>query len=234
MDRARRFRVAGEFALRVLVWLLSGAAWTVVVCWGLALWSPLKRVEIEHGPALAGARLSSATTVPSDWDLGCGVFGWGPGVRYELVSELHWMGSTIGALSGKQNRSIERVAVGWPVAAMEWAGTMDERARSASASAAMGGSTLQPGIRVPGMDGTLYMGAERRLPLVALWPSFGVSAAVWGVVLWAAWRGAGAWRRQRRRGRGLCEGCAYPVGAGERCSECGRPVLRRAGGGTSR
>jgi len=33
-------------------------------------------------------------------------------------------------------------------------------------------------------------------------------------------------RNKRRRRRGLCENCAYPIGASEVCTECGEAVLR--------
>lgn len=207
----------------VIFSLALGAIWTILLSWGLALVSPIRRVEIEHTPMLAGARLSSATVVPSGWELGSRVLGWGPGVRYELVTEMVWAGSTLGALGGRQNRSIERAATGWPLVSMEWAGTMDRRRRYHS-YAMSGAFDVMAGLPPPVRVADLYLGADRRLPLVPLWPGFVINASVWGLAGWICVVMMGALRRRRRRRRGLCEACAYPVVGCARCSECGREV----------
>jgi hypothetical protein len=197
--------------------------WTVAILWTAAMVSPIRRVEIEHVPALAGTRLSSATVVPANWELGCRVLGRGPAVRYELVTEMHWVGSKLGMMGGKQNRSIERVATGWPLVSMEWAGTMDQRRRYQS-HAMPGVVDVMAGLAPPVRVADLYQGADRRLPLVPLWPGFVVDAMGWGLLGWISVLVVRGWRRRRRRRRGLCEVCAYPVAGCERCSECGHEI----------
>ncbi len=224
-DHKYTLRMFRRAVVTLLIWLALGTAWTIVLSWALATFAPLKRVDIEHRPALAGHRLSSATAVPEDWDLGCHVTAHGIGVRYELVTEAHWVGSTLGIMSGSRNRSIERAASGWPFSAMEWAGSLDDRLPRRLPGTSQPASLLA-GLAPPINAGTFYQGAARRLPLIPLWPGFAMNVMVWGLAGWLTMSTGGAWRRARRRHRELCEQCAYPVGGCSRCSECGRVVRR--------
>ncbi|MCI0630278.1 MAG: hypothetical protein L0Y44_06440 [Phycisphaerales bacterium] len=70
----------------------------------------------------------------------------------------------------------------------------------------------------------------RGQPLQRLFPfkPIGVGAA-FNTVFYAAivrllFAAPGFFRRRMRIKRGLCPACAYPVGAGETCTECGKPV----------
>jgi len=70
------------------------------------------------------------------------------------------------------------------------------------------------------------------IPLLPLWVGTTGNVLFYAAVLWVPFRGAPAARAAVRRRRGLCARCAYPVGDGERCSECGTPVpARRASAG---
>ena len=55
----------------------------------------------------------------------------------------------------------------------------------------------------------------------SVWPGFAVNTVVYEVVLWLLSAALLALRRVRPVKRGLCQGCAYPVGASPACSECG-------------
>lgn len=79
-----------------------------------------------------------------------------------------------------------------------------------------------------------FVGHQFRLPVrVVWWGAVGNWMVHWlllcvpiGSVVWV--------RKRRRRARGLCPGCAYPVGVSPRCTECGRVVTpRRAAHGQS-
>ena len=61
----------------------------------------------------------------------------------------------------------------------------------------------------------------RRLPCRPIWPGFGVNTIFCAATLWLLIPGPFALRRFVRRRRGLCPGCAYPVGGSVVCSECG-------------
>ena len=64
----------------------------------------------------------------------------------------------------------------------------------------------------------------RSLPLRPLWPGFAINTIFYAAIVWILVAVAeGVCRRQRIK-RGLCPACAYPVGASDICTECGKPV----------
>jgi len=65
---------------------------------------------------------------------------------------------------------------------------------------------------------------SRLLPLRPVWSGLVVNTLIYALVAWCAWMLARAGRRCRRRRRGRCPGCGYPIGASCRCSECGQRV----------
>jgi hypothetical protein len=71
----------------------------------------------------------------------------------------------------------------------------------------------------------------RALPLRPIWPGFAINTMFYAAILWllfAALHPGGFVRRRIRARRGQCPACAYPVGASNVCTECGRPVTPRA------
>jgi hypothetical protein len=69
------------------------------------------------------------------------------------------------------------------------------------------------------------------LPLKPLWPGFAINTTFYAAMirgLWLLFAAPGFVRRRIRARRGQCPACAYPVGASEVCTECGRPVTPRA------
>lgn len=62
------------------------------------------------------------------------------------------------------------------------------------------------------------------LPVQPLWRGLAVNSVVSSLVLAALVEGFGELRRRLRRGRGVCERCAYEVTGLQRCSECGSPT----------
>jgi hypothetical protein len=67
----------------------------------------------------------------------------------------------------------------------------------------------------------------RCLPIGPLWPGFAINTLFYAAVLWGLWllfAATFALRQWRRVRRGLCPACAYPVGASEVCTECGKAV----------
>lgn len=73
------------------------------------------------------------------------------------------------------------------------------------------------------------IGSEDRkvLPLKPMWRGMIGNTLFYAGLLWLPFCGAPALRRAVRVRRGLCPRCAYPVGNGERCSECGTPLPAR-------
>jgi len=64
-----------------------------------------------------------------------------------------------------------------------------------------------------------------------IWPGFAINTLFYAGVLWLLFAAPFALRRGRRIKRGLCPACAYPVGASDLCTECGKPVQSRRGAG---
>jgi hypothetical protein len=202
------------------VCLIVGVLLTVVVAWSFALFGNSAYTAITYTPPGPGARLSSASRVPDDFVNGTHVSKRGRGFRYQMVTEMVWIGSRLGMMTDRQNRTIERVEVGWPWGTMEWIGTMDLRHRK-------DGWTWRDGLEPPRWGGAITQGASRRLPLVALWPGFAYSALTIGAVLFVVQLVPRGVRRGLRRRRGRCVACGYELQGLVKCPECGRSVVKR-------
>jgi hypothetical protein len=66
--------------------------------------------------------------------------------------------------------------------------------------------------------------------LQPLLPGFAINTLYYAAILWLLVGlpvAAFALRRRRRIKRGLCPTCAYPVGASDTCTECGKRVTAR-------
>jgi hypothetical protein len=82
------------------------------------------------------------------------------------------------------------------------------------------------GIALPGRASVRSIGVWdlRALPLLPIWPGFAINTIIYSGILWMILVLPFALRRQRRIRRGLCPSCAYPIGASELCTECGKPL----------
>ena len=111
-------------------------------------------------------------------------------------------------------------ARGWPVLSMmcsfersEWEDTPDVEVRT------------RLGIPLENGPAFVLAGDEHRaLPLRPIWPGFAINTILYASILWVMFFTPGKVRRTIRRKRGLCRGCAYPVGASPVCTECGCPL----------
>lgn len=68
---------------------------------------------------------------------------------------------------------------------------------------------------------------QRLFPLRPIWSGFIINTLFYTALVWFAVPGPLALRRLRRAKRGLCMKCAYPIGTGVVCTECGAPVTLR-------
>lgn len=212
-----------RIASRILLFLLLGALLTVAVAWSTALFSRVTHVEIRHAPPVTSGRIRSAAfgdwRIPVDWNVHTHVAASGPGVRYGLVTESVWMGSTLGMISGSQNRSMERVRVGWPLPALEYRGEMDESVRLAPANLAR---LRLEGIRPPVRASHLYLGADRRLPIQPVWAGFLIDTLLYAAILFTITAAPRSLIRARRRRRKRCPYCNYDLQTLTTCPECGK------------
>lgn len=192
--------------------LLTGLAATVLISWSLAAWSAISTAEVNRAPFHAFFP-PPGMTPPLDWAMQTWVPRRGPGLRHDIVTEMEWMGSTLGAMSGRSNRSMERAAAGWPIPCLQWAAEDDTK----------------PGPILRGLPVPLphREWPERRLPLRPLWLGLAVDVVVWTVAATVVVTWFGFVRANWRIRRGLCPGCAYPATEVGVCPECGRSAPSR-------
>lgn len=79
------------------------------------------------------------------------------------------------------------------------------------------------GIVLADTDKSAWEALPALLPFRPIWPGVAVNAVLYAIVFWATSRTWRALRSELRARRGLCLDCAYPIGAADRCSECGFP-----------
>lgn len=71
-------------------------------------------------------------------------------------------------------------------------------------------------------------GSAIEIPAAPFWPGLIANTIFWGLVAWFILFGVKRLRIARRRAKGLCSNCAYPVHQLPKCPECGRPHLTSA------
>jgi hypothetical protein len=69
------------------------------------------------------------------------------------------------------------------------------------------------------------------VPYKPIWSGLLVNTLCFAMVTWLTLRAASAVRSRRRRRRGVCEQCRYPLRGTSRCPECGWAASRQAPGG---
>lgn len=210
--------------------LLAGIVLNVGVAWACVAWGTLRVVNGQHvRPAtarpdvpesgwLAPTRLDWPFAVPVDWPLPS-VRSWSEGFG------LRWDG---GATDWDAPALVAtRLRAGWPMRSVQWA-QLDEFDANGLARTTTGANLLLPVSRGELSNWGFANGwVPRRLPVEPAWPGFAVNSVLFAVLLAGVvtgpFVGVRAVRAARRRRRGLCVACGYPVG-GAVCSECGRPT----------
>ena len=84
------------------------------------------------------------------------------------------------------------------------------------------------GVVVPPFLHEMKQSDRRVFPTRPIWPGFVINTTMYTVIIWLLLKAPFAIRGWRRIKRALCPKCAYPIGASDTCTECGRPVKRKA------
>lgn len=207
---------------RLLRSMIAGIGLTVISSWGIAVFGAFSDGELV---ATYGERNTKvpASLVPEGWAPRSWHYFTGFGMRRDLVSECEWIGSTLGmTMDGRPQRTVIHIRAGFPMLAMTWYDFHSEmRPRGGSSLAEAWDLGVPLGMQAK-VTPALWR-VESRLPVRPLWPGFAVNAAVYSLLAWGALAGLGAWRRARRRARGLCVACAHPIVGLAICPECGTP-----------
>lgn len=215
--------------------LLPGVVANVLVAWSCALWSPLDRSPV---PPL-GLQPHLVEAIPDSYRRTMPRF-WSDTQGFVDADERRSFGARFGDFrvsyperAGGSTLAWEyKVHVyqgGWPFIALGAAGRFNLLAIRSKPAIVMewrGGVEAPKFLRSESAAGRLsYFGAYARpLPLCPAWPGFAINSILYATALWAMLAGWSALGHRRRRRRGLCEHCAYPVGSNPVCTECGRPL----------
>ncbi len=193
----------------ITIFLLLGVVINVAVAWAYVLWTPLDNIVTLFEPEVR-QRIPHNVTVRSDLFFFNGLEVTQPG-RYIL-----WLNAT-----EVDSRGVDSAVplyyesyAGWPAMSLGGTARMTER-----------------GLHSPFLF-YLPEGLRERVeyivvPLRPQWPGFAINTILYGGVPWLLVCGPFELRRYRRRKRGLCVYCAYPIGASNVCTECGRAISRR-------
>jgi len=213
---------------RILLSCLAGVVLAVLSAWGFAVFGVFTEGELVAKYDERNTEIP-AGLVPEGWDPRSWHYFTGAGIRRDLVSECEWMGSTLGmTMDGRPQRTIIHVSCGWPIRSLTWFDYVSPTgAAPPSALQKVWDGGIDVGLAAtPGPSGRF--GVSRRVPIRPLWAGLLANVAFWSITAAATGVIAVAWRRARRRKRGLCEACAYPVSGLATCPECGRGPARPA------
>lgn len=155
----------------------------------------------------------NAVLPPSDWTIRTWQWSSGPGLRRDLFSECLWMGSTIGSTeSTNPNRTRIVVSSGWPLRIAEYTEFDPQMPRNLA-----GEPRAWSRYGVP-------ISYQRRLPMRCHPLAVAINLAFWTAAAWGACAAFTLVRTTRRRRRGMCGACAYPLNGVPVCPECGEPA----------
>lgn len=202
-------------AFIVLVFLALGAALNVAVAWACQIFSSTVSVELIEAP---DPRIVPPARTGSAGSFGARQRAEGFGrTNYWYLAAFQPLQQVRGVRGSDPDLGLFQA--GWPMRSLEsrsgpgWRPVADnERAWAFK----YGGSSTPKWLM------------DHQLPLYPLWVGFTVNTIFWGGAIPPA---AFAFRRirgVRRRGRGQCTGCGYPLGGVTVCPECGRNAVRIA------
>jgi hypothetical protein len=122
-----------------------------------------------------------------------------------------------------------RVIVGWPCASLHEEQFHYPAGRGQGQPQAR---TVHTGsLEMPAFAGLLPKARGYFVPSRPIWPGFAVNTIFYAAILWVLFAAPRRVGRRRRRRRGLCPNCAYPIGDSRVCTECGAPLPGRSGRG---
>jgi hypothetical protein len=214
----------------IIVFLLLGAAISVAVAWGCALWSPAA-ADVHFFGDDHPATDWVARHVPAGWRVsngndrlivlqttlrGIGLQGLVLGLRRENSSDMVW----------PPERTLDVRRCGWPAFAFEGDLTTDTIAQvpNQELDAVWNGCVPAPAFLHPRANPAGSSRAPRALPLRPISLGLALNTLFYTAACWTLLRGPSTLRRQRRQRHGLCLKCGYPVRGLVNCPECGGAV----------
>jgi hypothetical protein len=210
----------------LLLCLLLGILSTLALAWGCAaLVNPCSAAgDFEHQPRPDGR--SDVLVIQSRF----GHTRINRAVCDQLILDDATGGIRMARWSARGEASSESRA-GWPLRAFS-CDNPDEVSIIINSSgmqmAGNGGKSVRGGWELSPFAGGMFGKSWRAIPLRPLWGGLLVDILVLATLWFALLAGMDAFRRSRRRERGLCPRCAYDLRSSgvthKRCPECGTPV----------
>jgi hypothetical protein len=188
----------------LLLFLLLGAAVNLAVAWASSA-IPVHRTMVKRHDAHFGWPAPPSAGWPES-----GMYRvWGQGMFQS------W--DTVTAFRINNDRRFHVFAItlhrsGWPARAVECVGR-EEKLGDESTKKSFHGAFF----------------SNLALPVRPILPGFAINTIFYAGMCWLLFAAPFAVRRRRRIKRGLCPACAYPVGASDLCTECGKPVTPSSG-----
>lgn len=206
--------------------VMAGGVVNVLVAWGCALLGDFSggAVYVRYADE---PPLDAPIRAPEGWDIATWRELHGAGLRWDMLSEREWIGSTlILSLNGGPQRTVAHYRTGFPFLALAWFGEgsdVPEQDTTGVARAWWMGIDVGLAARAGGVPRS---GIEPRLPIRPAWPGFALNTLVYGGGAFGVITSAGAIRRRRRRRYVVCVQCGYDVGGLAVCPECGSATGR--------
>ena len=203
-ERDRRWM---RTVILALLLLAGGAVVNVAVAWGVMIYDARSAaprpapVGPETQRRILRELFDGADDETLEWSTGTGEF-------FSSKSKgVHRRGAIYGSGIGQLRATID---AGWPCYCL----------RSSDAWSTTGGGLKRECAWVL----TTRNWEDIALPLCPIRLGFIINTLFYVLLLWLLFFAPFAARRMLRRRRGLCEMCAYPVGASPVCTECGAAV----------
>ena len=143
-----------------------------------------------------------------------------PGVNVEFEN-VKWI--TLG------NTEWSEIRAGWPMRSFYCRNYAEITMRTPSGSAGIlktGFSPIESGVELPPFGPQIATraggSAWRALPYAPIWLGTVINTLFYAFLIAAPFIAFRQIRRARRRRRGLCRWCTYPIGTSDICTECGR------------
>lgn len=219
-----------RYAVIIIVFLQIGAIVNVAVAWGLAA-TPRQHFWIP----------SEWISAPSAWPGYLQQCDWpapkSAAQRNDVRGGATFLQISAGSFPIPQleltqrdpiHVSLSMIQFGFPMRSMQWNShnVMCRQDLKELLKCANDAAGYRRGIDISRMyrGGTF---SHHRLPLTLLWPGFAINTLFYAITAWLLVVVPVRFRTYRRRRRGLCERCAYPIGTSPVCSECGAAVVSR-------
>lgn len=205
-----------------LAFALIGMTLTVLVAWVCDTFAG-ESLEIHYDRPSDPLLMPGLYEPPKGWDVRTWVEFDGFGVGGVWISEMPWMGSTIGMVEESQNRIRIRYFSGWPMLCLQRSPPGLAPVPNNNDSAWVTGFDPPWSLSTP----SGYRG--QRLSIRPMPIRFTANTLFWAAASWLIILGPGRCKRWNRKRLSKCIACGYEIADLATCPECGSKAETAAG-----